>query len=195
MIDVKAFIEEGFFIYILIAGIILFIVFANQNTKPKNQPKNTNIPYNYPTQNIPTVKPTPKPEPIKKQLYVKKKLLTRTEIAFGQVIKKAIPEGYFLRSQICLASILTKTEETKYVNELFRIVDFAVFDNEYNPILVIEINDNTHNQKKRIARDYKVKDICDEAQLPLIKFWTDYGINEAYIEKRIKETLNIKTEA
>lgn len=58
------------------------------------------------------------------------------------------------------------------------------FNNKYEPILLIEINDKTHNEKARIARDYKVKDICQAANLPLITFWTDYGVNQEYIQKR-----------
>ena len=135
-----------------------------------------------------TVKVQPKSYRTQQQKqYAKKKLLTPTELKFYNAIKKHIPQEYILLPQINLASIITRTDEHKYQNELFRNIDFAIFDKNYMPIALIEINDKTHKEGKRIARDIKVKEICQSAELPLITFWTDYGINEEYIAKRIKE--------
>lgn len=128
-----------------------------------------------------------------KPKYTKKKLVTKNEITFGKAIKKALPEGYRLQPQICLASILHKESDSKFANELFRIIDFGVFDKEFNIIFLIEINDESHNERQRMARDYKVKDICAEAEIPLITFWTSYGVDEHYIKKRILQELE-KTE-
>lgn len=119
-------------------------------------------------------------------IYKRKRLITPTEIAFGNAIKKAIPNGYRLYPQICLASIINKTTNNHYVSELFRIIDFGIFDENYNVILLIEINDSTHRERKRIARDYKVENICNAAGIPLIHFWTEYGVNQEYISKRLQ---------
>lgn len=119
--------------------------------------------------------------------YRPKKLLTPTEIRFFNAIKNATNENYILLPQINLASIIERTDEHKYQNELYRNIDFAIFDKAYNPIVLIEINDKTHKDKKRIARDIKVKEICNSANIPLITFWTDYGVNQEYINKRIAE--------
>ena len=121
--------------------------------------------------------------------YEKKALLTFTEIKFKNAIEKALPKNYILYPQINLATIITRTDEHKYQNELFRNVDFCVFDEKFNPQAIIEINDKTHNEKSRQARDYKVKDICAKANIPFITFWTDYGVNESYIEKKLNEVL------
>ena len=123
----------------------------------------------------------------KKKTYEKKKLLTKTEIRFQNAISKCINENYILLPQINLATIVNRIDQHRYQNELYRNVDFCIFDKEYTPILLIEINDKTHKEKTRKARDYKVKDICQSAALPLITFWTDYGVNEDYIQKKIKE--------
>ena len=64
-----------------------------------------------------------------------------------------------------------------------------MFDKEFNIIFLIEINDESHNKRYRIARDYKVKDICADAEIPLITLWTKYGVDEYYIKKRILEEL------
>lgn len=122
--------------------------------------------------------------------YSKKALLTATEIKFKNAIEKFIPENYVLYPQINLASIIKRTDEHTYQNELYRNVDFCVFNEKFIPQLIIEINDNTHKEKSRQARDIKVQNICESAGIPIVKFWTEYGVNESYIEKKIKETLS-----
>lgn len=122
-----------------------------------------------------------------KNHYAPKKLITYTEQKYYEAIKKAVSNDFILYPQINLASIIERTDKHKYVNELFRNVDFAIFDKAYNPILLIEINDKTHKERKRIERDKKVKEILAIANLPIVTFWTDYGVNQDYINKRIAE--------
>lgn len=112
-------------------------------------------------------------------------LITETERSFFTAIKKVLPEGYFLQPQINLASIIRRTDNFKFQNELYRNVDACIFDKGYRPILLIEINDDTHKLPERRARDHKVKDICEEAGIPIVTFWTSYGINPEYIQKRM----------
>lgn len=119
--------------------------------------------------------------------YKKKKLMTPTEIKYFHAIQKSVSGNYILQPQVNLATIIERTDEHKYQNELYRNIDFVIFDLQYNPIVLIEINDKTHKEKARQARDSKVKSICALAELPIITFWTDYGINEEYIQKRISE--------
>lgn len=122
-------------------------------------------------------------------LYKPKKLLTNCEKEYEQIIQRSIPEGYKLIPQVCLASIIEKTDKFAYANELFRIVDFGVFDENNNVKLLIEINDSSHNRSDRIARDYKVKAICEEANIPLVTFWVTANISEQYIKATIEEYL------
>lgn len=121
---------------------------------------------------------------------LKSKLITKSEQAYFEAIKASLPEGYNLFPQINLASFIVRTDDARYHNELFRNVDFLVTDEEYKPRIVIEINDQSHLEKERRERDEKVKSICDEAGIPLIKLWTSYGINPDYIKNKINETLS-----
>lgn len=125
----------------------------------------------------------------KQKRYMKKRFITDCEMKYGYAIKKAIPEELILRPQICLASILNKSGNHVFANELFKIIDFGVFDKNSNILLLIEINDSSHEQYYRVQRDNKVKNICAEANIPLITFWTKFGIDEQYIQKRINECL------
>lgn len=123
--------------------------------------------------------------------YSKKRLMTNTEIFYYKAIKESIPQGYIVFPQINLATIINRNDEHKYQNELYRNIDFVIFDLYANPIILIEVNDESHHQKERWIRDQKVKEICNEAGLPIITLWVKCGINRDYIKNRIEKYLKI----
>lgn len=120
---------------------------------------------------------------------LKPSLVTNTEMSYLKCIKDALPEGYLIQPQANLASFIARTDGAKYQNELFRNIDFIITDLFYKPLILIEINDQTHLSHDRAERDKKVDNICEEAGIPIIKLWTSYGVNPEYIKKRIQETL------
>lgn len=119
----------------------------------------------------------------------KPSLVTKTETAYLNCIKSFLPDTCLIQAQANLASFIRRTDGAKYQNELFRNVDFIITDLSYRPLLVIEINDQTHRLPERRERDKKVACICEEAGIPLINLWTSYGVNEEYIKKKITQTL------
>lgn len=126
-----------------------------------------------------------------KYLYnVRKTLISKSEQGFYNAIKTSVPDGYCVFPQINLASFIDRTDDARFHNELFRNVDFLITDSEYQPKFVIEINDQTHLNVDRKERDEKVRKICEEAGVPILKLWTSYGVNPEYIKGRIDEILN-----
>ncbi|MCQ2441149.1 MAG: DUF2726 domain-containing protein [Clostridia bacterium] len=126
-----------------------------------------------------------------KYLYeIKKDFISKAEQGFFNAIKEAIPEGYFVFPQINLATIVERTDNQRFHNELFRNIDFLVTDNQYIPKIAIEINDQTHLTNDRHERDEKVQKILEEAGIPLLKLWTSYGVKPDYIKEKITEMLN-----
>ncbi|WP_242828597.1 DUF2726 domain-containing protein [Enterocloster clostridioformis] len=93
--------------------------------------------------------------------------------------------------QVNLATIIQKTGEFKYQNELYRNIDFGIFDKNYNILLLIELNDISHQQYKRRERDMKVKEIVKQADIKLINFYTDKPNKPEYVTKRILNELAI----
>lgn len=124
--------------------------------------------------------------------YNSKFLMTKNEQYFYNIINKAFSDKYLIMPQVNLASILNKKKQyqNEYQNELFRNIDFGIFDKETTaPLLLIEINDKSHNEKKRQYRDVKVKGILQNANIKLITFYTKFTNKEDYIINRIKENL------
>lgn len=120
----------------------------------------------------------------------KNALITQAETAFYTAIQNAIPPGYLVFPQINLAAFIRRTDDVHYHNELFRNVDFLITNGHYHPMIVIEINDQTHLTPDRKKRDEKVKQICEEAGIPVIPLWVSYGVNDSYIRNKITDTLH-----
>ena len=136
------------------------------------------------------VNDTPNPSTAVAYTYeLKKSLITETERKYLSAIKQLLPQDYYIQPQVNLASIITKNDNSKFYNELYRNIDACIFDKAYKPIVLIEINDQTHNTSKRKERDKKVQFICEEAGIPIVAFWTSYGVNTEYISQRILKAI------
>ncbi len=117
--------------------------------------------------------------------YEVKNLLTATEEKYFAILKHVTPSSFTVYPQINLASIINRVDRHRYQSELFRNIDFAIFDSSNRPVLLIEINDNSHKKQERIERDRKVKEICDRANIPLITFWTEDGASIDKIRRQV----------
>lgn len=116
-------------------------------------------------------------------------MVTETKKKYLNCIKEVLPENCIVQVQANLASFIERTDNAVFQNELYRNVDFIITDLSYRPLLLIEINDSSHNRKDRQERDEKVRKICEEAGIAIIRLWTSYEPDPAYIKKRITEEL------
>ena len=123
---------------------------------------------------------------------LKTQTITNNEMYFLNIINKHFGYKYLIKDQVPLSSIIEKEKSfaNEYQNELNRIVDIGIFDKQTTaPLLLIEINDSTHEQYERKQRDIKVKNICEQAGIKLITFWTNKENKEDYVINRIKINL------
>ena len=121
---------------------------------------------------------------------VRKSILTNVEKEFYESFRSILPDRFIVLPQVNLAVVLEKVSGTAYQNELFRNIDFGIFDFNLKPLLLVEINDESHRRPDRVKRDKKVSDICSSAGLPLIRFWVSYGLNPDYFRRRFRQYLN-----
>lgn len=121
--------------------------------------------------------------------YYKRKYMSDCELNFYNKIKELENEEYKVIPQVNLATIITK-ENKSFQGELFRNIDFAIFDKNFqNLLLLIELNDSSHKKSSRIKRDIKVKKICDSANIKLITFYTNFANEKDYVINRIKKEI------
>ena len=163
---------------ILVAIIILVIICAFKiHNKADKKAK----------QQVDEYKPNiqPKQEQQQATYEIKQKYLSHTEQSFYNAIKTILNDKYLIFPQVPLSQIIIKNSNGRYQNELYRVIDFCIFDKDFHPLLCIEINDETHRQQDRYIRDKKVQDIINSSGLHLITFWTEYGVNTDYIRRKI----------
>lgn len=127
----------------------------------------------------------------KENSYSKKSLMTKYERFFYDILIELKDElNIEIMPQVNLASIINKDNNNYYRNELFRNIDFGIFTKDYKElILLIEINDKTHNTKNRKSRDIKVDNIVKSAGVNLIKFYSNYPNKKDYVIDRIKNEI------
>lgn len=121
-----------------------------------------------------------------KTVYKKKNIMTDYEYKFYLILKELEKYNYKVIPQVNLATIIEKVNNKNHYTELFRNIDFVIFNEDLTDVLLlIEVNDVTHNTKKRKSRDIKVKSICNNAGLNLITFYTKYANEKSYVLNRV----------
>lgn len=123
-------------------------------------------------------------------IYTRKKLMTDYEYKFYNILKE-LEDNYTIVPQLNLAAVVKKINNNRYYSELFRNIDFAIFTKDYQELLLlIELNDQTHNNYNRKDRDLKVKKICNDIGVKLMTFYTKYPNEKVYVINRIKNELS-----
>ena len=171
-------------IWIIILLIIVIIFQLRKNNSPAAKKTNT------PALSKESIESDTEPE-VKQFQYKKKAFLTPGEKKFLQTLRTLNNYNLIIIPQVNLATIVQKIGEFRYQSELYRNIDFGVFDSEYNLLLLIELNDPSHQQYQRKQRDIKVQDIVARAEIKLMKFYTDKPNNPDYVIGRILDELGI----
>lgn len=130
----------------------------------------------------------------KYKYYIKKNIMTDYEKYFYNIFLELENEyNVKVQPQINLASIIKKVSNDNTYLDLYKNIDFGIFTKNYQELLLlIEINDKTHNLPHRKIRDEKVRKICEEAEIKLISFYSNYPNNKEYVKNRILKELNFK---
>ena len=104
------------------------------------------------------------------KLYtLKHPIMSVNEKKFFKIMREKLGNNYIITPQINLQSIIETPLSNSRNDELFRNVDFGIFDTEmYHPLMLIEINGKQHsNEEYWRKRDKSVKEILESAGLML----------------------------
>ena len=124
--------------------------------------------------------------------YIPKKFLSNNEYNFLTKFIDLENELHInIVPQVNLASVIEKVSTSRFNTELFRNIDFGIFNADYSKLLLlIELNDESHNNFHRKKRDVKVNNICNKAGIKLITFYKKYSNEKEYVKGRIIKELN-----
>ena len=120
----------------------------------------------------------------------KRAMLSRPEYNFLLTLRQISPNKYEVLPQVALLSVIDKKTNTSFRNELFRICDYCFVDRDtFEPLLLVELNDSSHNRDDRKLRDEKVAAICEDAKLPLVTFWMDDDLSYSAVKKIVMKAI------
>jgi len=121
--------------------------------------------------------------------YIKiDELFSPAERSFLGVLQQVIGEEGEIFAKVRVADVIKPTKgmsrslwQTAFNKISAKHFDYVICDkNDLSILCVIELNDSSHNSKKRIARDQFLEGACTAAGLPLIqiKAQASYNIDE-----------------
>lgn len=120
----------------------------------------------------------------------KEYLLTQNELKFYKLLKQ-ITDKLEL-NLFCQVSMyeLIKCKEYKDFNRIkSKSIDFVITEKNCKIKLCIELDDNTHNNQKRIERDNFVNKIFKETGVKLLRIPLQNYYNLKELEKQIKDSI------
>lgn len=102
--------------------------------------------------------------------FKKKNLQTANEAQFFQCLQTAFPNHY-VAAQVALSAIVDAEEYKDRSQFRTYYADYIICDKSgVSPLLVVELDDTTHNRKKRIEQDQRKNGVLFDAQIPLYRF-------------------------
>ncbi|HAT1685382.1 TPA: DUF2726 domain-containing protein [Klebsiella oxytoca] len=128
--------------------------------------------------------------------YERKQFLTQNERVFFERLLKEISDDYHVLTQVRLADIIQPNKmfnkKSKQYLALFRQisqwhVDYAIMNKEnFNIILVIELDDSSHLQKTRQHRDNILNKALEQSGISIIRVM---NFNDAIKQMRHKKEM------
>ncbi|MBC7876702.1 MAG: DUF2726 domain-containing protein [Anaerolineales bacterium] len=120
----------------------------------------------------------------------KQYFFTNAEASFFHFLKQMIGEGVIIFPHVALRDLVSisgveKTNYYKYYNQIDRKqVDFLLVESKtLKPMLVIELDDSSHQRADRIQRDEFVEKVLATAKIPIARV----PVKQSYNAKELNE--------
>jgi very-short-patch-repair endonuclease len=136
------------------------------------------------------------------QVQLNKKFISYAEVEFFRVLQQIVGGNGLILAQVSLKQLLyfpgnnqTNPGRRTWQNKVAqRCVDFVIVDpKSLRPILVIELNDRSHEQEDRILRDAEVKAILQAAGVPFLPIPQTKTYDRRDLAVRITELTRMKS--
>ena len=127
---------------------------------------------------------------------LKKYYLTQAELAFLKILREAVGLNYEIVPQVSLKSIVKVKDNNNYYtyqNKIDRkILDFVLFSkSDFNPLLIVELDDSSHQQSERIDRDKFIDKVAEVTKLPILHVPVKYSYNVNELRNQIDLKINL----
>jgi len=124
----------------------------------------------------------------------KPRLMTPAEQTLYDQLRASLSDTYHIFPQIHLDAILDHTiKGQSWQGALSHIqrksVDFVICDQKMKPLLAIELDDHSHDQIDRIARDRVVEAIFQKIAIPLLRIPAVTLANPETIRRQVEGAL------
>lgn len=131
---------------------------------------------------------------IKKKLINRRKFLRYDENELYKTLITITNNSYIVIPQVHLCDIaevkVGYLDHDNLYYELKRIIyDYAIFDKNFEPLVLIELNGKSHFQDNRINRDAIAENNAKNLDLPLISIKKEDRLNEKLIREKISPYL------
>lgn len=122
-------------------------------------------------------------------------LISKAEHEFFDILIEILNNKYYIFTQVHLPTILEHKLKGQnwrgafsHINQ--KSVDFVICDKDYlRPLLVIELDDMSHNREDRKERDKDVEEILASANLPLLRIKNSVSFEKEEITHLIHDNL------
>lgn len=124
-----------------------------------------------------------------------KPILTRAEIAFYERLVRALDRigGVDVFPQVCMSALIETlpgldSRERMFVRNKFnrKFVDFTIVDAATRPLLIVELDDSTHDLSDN---DVRRDQITGAAGIPTLRIRGRDAKNDMVIEQRVRDML------
>ncbi|ELA7149933.1 DUF2726 domain-containing protein [Vibrio parahaemolyticus] len=133
------------------------------------------------------VEPKPRQIAHNKQTH----LATENERKMYFALQKALPSEYVIHSQVSLMALVTPVDFKDNSKTWAKRMDFVITDKSTRILAVIELDDSTHNRKKRQERDKYVNEVL-EGHHPLVRFNTERFYEPSYLARVLESKTEIR---
>ncbi|NNN99448.1 DUF2726 domain-containing protein [Vibrio sp. B1-2] len=133
----------------------------------------------------------PIPSNVKIEHKKQSHLATENERKLYFALQKALPSEYVIHSQVSLMALVKPVDFKHNSRTWAKRMDFVITDKTTKILAVIELDDSTHNWKKRQERDQYVNEVLD-GHHPLVRFNTKHFYEPSEIAKVLSRETEIK---
>lgn len=119
---------------------------------------------------------------------LRKSLMNSSEISFFHLLRKELPPEFHIFPKMRIADILETIDGKGYYTRRNKIlpkhIDFVVCDNNFRPLLGIEIDGSSHRSADQQEKDRLKDSIFEKSKFPLRRVMVGSSFSDIVIEIR-----------